>query len=335
MAKGNVEEQIADLARLRSQPVTDATLATLRKGLAARVNLVAAKAADVAGALGLKPLIPELLTAFDRFFKDGAKSDPQCWAKNAAAQALIHLDCSESGPFLRGFQHRQMESSWGRKVDTAVKLRSLCTLALVQCTDLTRAGKLRHLVTALTDVEESVRIDALRAIEQLEGEEAALLLRLKAAMGDKRAPVTGQALASLLQLEGSGALGFVRGFLSGPPEEPAGPVPDSAPEEIAEEAAFALGSSRLPAAFAALEEAWNAQRKPVFLQAISASRTEEGLAFLLGLVSQGTERDSVTALAALAVQRDSGQVSDAVSAAVEARGNETIRESFNALFMRA
>ena len=33
----------------------------------------------------------------------------------------------------------QMESHWGGKTDTAVTLRSLCTLALVQCADLPRA----------------------------------------------------------------------------------------------------------------------------------------------------------------------------------------------------
>jgi hypothetical protein len=189
MAKRNVEEQIASLSRLREVPVTDATLIALRKGLGDRVNLVTAKAAQIAGALQLKPLIPELLAAFDRGFKNAGELDPQCWAKNAIAQALTDLDHDESTPFLRGHRYVQWEAVWGGKTDTAVTLRSLCTLALVQCADLPRADKLRHLVSSITDREESVRVDALRALEQMEGEEAALLLRLKAGIGDKRAAV--------------------------------------------------------------------------------------------------------------------------------------------------
>ena len=163
MAKRDVEEQIANLGRLRDSPVTDQTLAAIRKGLADRVNLVAAKAAQISGDLGLKALVPELVAAYDRQFKNAGEIDPQCWAKNAIAKALTVLDYDESAPFLRGYQYRQMESSWGGKNDTAVTLRSLCTLALVQCADLPRAGKLRHLVVAMTDPEETVRIDAIRA----------------------------------------------------------------------------------------------------------------------------------------------------------------------------
>ena len=176
MAKRNVEEQIANLSRLGTAPVTDATIDALRKGLLDRVNLVAAKAAQVVGDLHLKPLIPDLVATYDRMFKNPTTTDPQCWAKNAIAKALTDLDHDESAPFLRGYRYVQMESVWGGKTDTAVTLRSLCTLALVQCADLPRAEKLRHLVASMTDAEETVRIDALRAVEQMEGEEAALLL---------------------------------------------------------------------------------------------------------------------------------------------------------------
>ena len=331
MAKRGVEEQISALSRLREGPVTEATLAALRKGLADRVNLVCAKAAQVAGELGVKPLIPSLVACFDRFFQHHGESDPQCWAKNAIAKALTCLEHDESATFLPGCRYVQMESVWGGKTDTAVTLRSLCTLALVQCADLPRAGKLRHLVQSMTDLAETVRIDAIRAIEQMEGEEAALLLRLKAAMGDQRAVVTGQALESLLRVEGERGLDFALDFLVERTRENPQEM-KSTLEEVVEEAALALGASRLPAAVAALKKAWLGEPKIVYLQAVSASRQESGFEFLLDLVRSGRERDAGGAVDALALHRDSPEVRASVKTAVEARGSAELVERFRAKF---
>lgn len=326
MAKRDVEEELRSLSRLREAPVSESTLAALRKGLGDRVNLVAARAAEVAGDLRLKPLIPDLVASFDRRFKNAAETDPQCWAKNAIAKALTDLEHDESAPFLRGYRYVQMESVWGGKTDTAVTLRSLCTLALVQCADLPRAEKLRHLIASMTDAEETVRIDALRAVEQMEGEEAALLLRLKAGTGDKRAAVVGQALESLLRIEGARALDFTRNFL----EEQELPLTglDSTPAELVEEAALALGASRLPAAIEVLKEAWTGHPRIVFLQALSTSRQERGFDFLLNLVRSGRQRDAAASLEALSLHRDSNEVRTAAKAAVEARGEADLHERF-------
>jgi hypothetical protein len=331
MAKRNVEEQIGNLSRLREAPATDATLTALRKGLHDRVNLVAAKSAQIIGDLRLKPLIPDLTAAFDRQFHNPGETDPQCWAKNAIAKALTDLDHDESPPFLRGHRYVQMESVWGGKTDTAVTLRSLCTLALVQCSDLPRAEKLRHLVASVTDLEETVRVDALRAIEQMEGEEAALLLRLKAGMGDHRAAVVGQALESLLRVEGPRALEFARSFLKERVQEGIRELGSTA-EEVVEEAALALGASRLPAAVDVLKESWAADPRIVFLQAISASRQESGFQFLLNLIRSGRERDATAALETLSLHRDSPEVRASTEAAVHERDSAELRHRFQAKF---
>jgi HEAT repeat protein len=303
----------------------------LRTGLADSVNLVCAKAAQVAGDLGLKSLIPDLVACFDRSFKNHGEADPQCWAKNAAAKALAGLGHDEAATFLRGCRYVQMESVWRGKTDTAVTLRSLCTLALVQCADLPRAAKLRHLVASMTDREETVRIDAIRAIEQMDGEEAALLLRLKAGIGDPRAAVIGQALESLLRVEGEPALDFARSFLRERERETVREL-NSTEEEVVEEAALALGASRLPAAVEALKEAWRREPKIVFLQAVSASRQENGFEFLLDLVRNARERDAVGAVEALALHRDSPEVRAAVEVTVKERGGVELRDRFRAKF---
>jgi hypothetical protein len=325
MAKRNVEEELGKLNRLRDLTPDSHTLTALRKALGDRVNLVAAKAAQVIGDMRITTLAPDLASALARLFERGADADPQCWAKNAIAKALIALDHDESATFLTGQRYVQMESTYGGKVDTAVTLRSLCTLALVQCADLPRAAKLRHLLTSINDPEESVRIDAIRAIEQMEGEEAALLLRMKAAVGDPRASVVGQALESLLRLEGPAAVEFARSFLRASDEAPVRELRSTA-EEFVEEAALAIGASRLPAVVGALIDAWTAHPRPVFLQAISASRQESGFTFLLGLIASGRSRDAAAAVDALSLHRDSPEVRAAVLRAVETRGSAELND---------
>ena len=331
MAKRNIEEEVARLSRLQDSAGGEEAAAAVRKGLRDRVNLVAARAAQVAGELKLKSVAPDMVAVFHRLVSQGAVSDPQCWAKNAIAKALTDLDHDDSGAFLPGCRYVQMEAVWGGKTDTAVTLRSLCTLALVQCADLPRADKFRHILASVTDPAESVRIDALRALEQMEGEEAALLLRLKAGLGDPRAAVLGQAIESLLRLEGARALDFAGRFLVERDLAISNEL-DSTPEEKIEEAALAIGSSRLPAAVEVLKGSWTRQPKMVFLQAISVSRQQIGFDFLLELVRSGRERDAANALAALAIHRNSTEIENLVRTAVQKRASPVLQEKMDADF---
>src|SRR5271157_3396463 len=222
MAVRNVE---AELARLTT--VQDA--ATLRKALSDGINVLVAKAARIAAERKLRELVPDLLCAFDRLFEKPVERDPQCWGKNAIAKALVDLEYRESAPFLRGIGHIQLEPVWRGHEDTASTLRGTCVLALVACGDVPRETILRRLVDALTDTAEPVRVEAARALAQMEGEEGALLLRLKARLGDPEPGVTGQVFDSLIQVERGEALKFVAEFLK------------SADEAVREEAALALG----------------------------------------------------------------------------------------------
>src|SRR5438105_1013309 len=296
MAVRNIEAQLEQLSRLRDGNAAEAA-AAVRKALADRVNLVVAKAAQLASELRLGDLIPDLVRAFDRMLEDPIKRDPQCWGKNAAAKALADLEHRESPVFLRGARHIQMEPVWGGQVDTAVTLRGTCLLALVACTDLKREQMLRNLVNALTEPAAPVRVDAARALAQMEGEECALLLRLKARVGDIESSVTGQALEGVLTLERKQGLPFVAEFLS-----PAG-------GEIAEEAALALGASRMAAAADLLRDVWGRARdrefRAVLLRALSISRQETAITFLEDLVKNGGHQDAEDARAALSLIGDS------------------------------
>src|SRR5262249_33377225 len=113
MARRRVEEEVERLNCLREDGPGPATTAALRKALADRVGLVAAKAAKIAAELRVQELIPDLVSAFERFFEKPVERDPQCWGKNAIAKALTELDYRQSAPFLRGARHVQMEPVWG------------------------------------------------------------------------------------------------------------------------------------------------------------------------------------------------------------------------------
>jgi len=158
----------------------------------------------------------------------------------------------------------------------------------------------------------------------MQGDEAILLLRLKARQGDAESEVVGQAFDYLFQLESEQALPFVADFLQ----------PKLGP--IAEEAALALGSSRLPGAASLLEQTFTRQRDPdyrlVLLRAISSTRQPEALEFLLNMVRNGREAEALNAIEALALHRDSADIRRQVEHAAGER--ESVRAHFKKSFAR-
>jgi len=312
MAKRDVEAAVERIGRLRNVTHAEA-VAELRKALGDRVNLVVAKAAKIAAGRQLRELIPDLLATFERLFEDAVERDTQCWGKNAIAKARTELDYRESAPYLQGRRHVQMEAVWGGRQDTAQTLRGICLLALASCNDVTRAQIFRLLVDSMADEAQVVRVEAVRAVAEMDGEEAALVLRLKARLGDREPSVIGQVFDSLLQLERDAALPLVAEFL------------DSADEAMSQEAALALGSSRMPGAveilLKALPGARDAYFRKTILRALSASRQERAMEFLLALVRDGIRADADGAVEALDLHRESPEIRAAVEAAVRDRAN--------------
>jgi HEAT repeat protein len=292
MARRNIEAEIERLCALRGAPASEA-VAAFRKALGARANLLVARAARLAGEMQLRDLVPDLLEAFDRLLDEGAGRDPQCWGKNAIAKALVDLDYRDSAPFLRGMVYVQMEAVWGRHEDMAQNLRGVCLLALAACTDLSRGEILRRLVDSLADPASTVRIEALRALEQMEGDECALVLRLKARLGDEEPSVTGQAFDSLLALERGRAFPFVAGFL------------ETGAIETQAEAALALGTSRLPETVALLHDVLSRpgdpRVRPVLFRALGLTRDDAAVAYLRSVAAAGPPGDAAAAVEALAL----------------------------------
>ena len=272
--KRQFDAQIAALDALRDAS-GEVRVEALRKALGNKNNFVTAKAADLVREFNLHDLTPDLLKAFDRFFENPEKSDPQCWAKNAISRALAALELQDPEAFLRGMHHIQLEPVWGGRSDTAGTLRSTCALGLVQCRSLTNDDLLRHLVDLFADKDKAVRAEVARAIEQVDSPSASHLLRLRAVLGNDEPEVLGACYGGVLRLDGVSAIPWVSRFLS-------------TGDDAAGEAALAIAATHSAEGFEALRKSLPEAREPwfrsVLLSAIALTRQDEAMEFLLDLV---------------------------------------------------
>lgn len=280
--KRKFEDQLAALDALRHQP-PEATIDPLRKALSNGNNFMAAKAADLVRQFQLTQLTPDLLAAFDRFFEDAVKSDPQCWAKNAISRALAAFEHQDAAVFLRGMKHTQLEPSYGGASDSASTLRATCALALVQCRSLTEPELLTHLIELMSDKDKSVRVEAIRAIENVNSAAAALLLRLRAIlspqlnsrMQEEEPEALGACYSAILRIEGPKSIPWIAQFLS-------------ASDDRAAEAALAIAATHSAQAFAVLRDRLAKEHDPwfssVLLSAIALTRQDAAQEFLLDQV---------------------------------------------------
>jgi hypothetical protein len=270
-AKRKFDEQIAALDALRQLPQED-RIEPLRKALANRNNFVVAKAADLARESRLEQLTPDLLAAFERFFENPEKNDPQCWAKNALSRALAGFEHQDADTFLRGMRHIQLEPVWGGRSDTAGTLRATCALALVQCRRLSESDLLGYLVDLFADKDKMVRVEVLRAVAQLASPSAVLLLRARAVLGNDEPEVVGACYSGVLSVDGVRAIPWVSKFLTSA-DDPAG------------EAALAIAGTHSIEGFECLKQHLLDARDPwwrsVLLSAIALCRHEAALEFLL------------------------------------------------------
>ena len=291
MAQRGFDEQMAALDALKGRELDADAVALIKKSLANRSNFIVSKAARLAQDNALADLLPDLLAAYNRFFTNAEKTDPQCWAKNALSRALAKLGCHDKDVFLRGLHHHQLEPTWGGRSDSAGTLRANCAHALVACEGLDNQQVVILLLDALVDEDKSVRLETVRAMAQL-GVVAVPVLRLRA-MIKSRPPeepeVLGQCFSALLAIERDAAIPFVAEFLE-------------AGDDSAGEAAFALAETRSSAALAALLDRQKSFADEwfsgVLLSAIALTRLQEGIDFLLGMIER-EEREAARAIEAL------------------------------------
>jgi HEAT repeat protein len=278
-----------------------------------KTNHVVAAAAAAAERLEVGALAPDLVQAFERIMQNPAKLDQGCKATIAIAQALIQMDDPAAKVYFTGIRHIQMEGS----VDAAAPLRGLCARGLAR---MGHPDALLECVALLVDRQVPARAGAVRAIADAGRPEGVLLLRLKALLDDKEPEVTGECFGALLALDPSRSVEFVGQFLS------------SHADGIIEQAALALGESKLPAAFEVLREAWEhggvAEQRRTLLVAIAMLRNDDALEFLLERLSSDSGPVAADALAGLAFYARDEAIFKRVEEIIGERGDGSLAAVF-------
>jgi hypothetical protein len=322
MAKSDPIERALDrLGELRHAQPKEQAVKELREALRNRSNLVVAKAARVARELRVAALVPEMVAAFDRLMANAPKLDKRCAATTELISAMYELDYDEPLPYLKGLRHVQLEGSYGPPVDEAAKLRALSAQGLLR-TPYSEA--LAEVTSLLVDPEPAARAGAIRALSANGGETGLLLLRLKVLTGDPELAVLAECFCALLSSGGDRSVAFVARYI------------DAADEAIAESAILALGESRLPAAFSVLKEKWGrtaaASVRVFLLAALAASRLDEAVDFLIGVIETASHATARDALEALSIYRHNPRIAQAVQQAVHARNEKLLTDAFTQNF---
>jgi HEAT repeat protein len=327
-ANDRLESKLSELRGLR-----DADAATrvsgLRRALADRSNYLVAKAAEVAAECGHDELIPDLLTIYNELFgEDAVERDQLVRAKEAIARALRTLGYRQPEPFVRGLHHVQLEPAWGAPhgvEDHAGSLRCACAHALVD-TDLPDGTALRELIPHLTDPIARVRVDTVRAVSQVGGDDAVLLLRLKSHAGDREPEVIGECFAAILDREPNAAVAFIVPFLQ------------HDDDAIKVEAAATLALARDPAALdhirTFLREQLSTEVRTATIVACAAS-PQRAVADLLLEIIAGPDRSSAqSAIQALSESRFRNDVRERARSAAQSSGDRELVAAFTFAFGR-
>lgn len=322
MSKSDPIERALDrIAALRHLDPPLATTEEIRSFLLHKSNLVVAKAAKLVEEQRRSEMVPDLVSAFQRFMANPAQNDKRCAALTGITEALYEMDYCEPEIYLQGLRHVQMEASFGPPVDAAAALRGISAQALLR----TRyKDGISAVLPLLVDHEPPARIGAVRALATNGGSAGALLLRLKVLTGDSEPEVIAEGFLGLLSSAPEDSLGFIADFVD---------VEDQA---ISDAAIWALGQSRLPAAFEVLRNKWERtaardQRMRV-LSAIAMLRVEIAIEFLCSIIATENQTTASDALNSLATFKSNSNIRDAVASAVRKRRDEKLQSTFEREF---
>jgi HEAT repeat protein len=179
------------------------------------------------------------------------------------------------------------------------------------------------LVDLLADPEKAARVGAAQALTYSGTEAAALLLRLKARLGDRESEVIAECLGGILELNPQEGVAFVAEFLA------------SADEAIQEAALLALGSSRQPAAFEVLKpfaQRHRGELLEVAHVALALLRLPAATDYLLTVLADPSPAVARAALSALAVQRYDPRVCERAAAVVAQKGDAALQALYEKRF---
>lgn len=312
-----IEKALDRLAELRHRDPSPRDTEEIRRFLTHKSNLVVSKAAKLVAEQRRSEFVPDLVSAFHRFMANPAQLDKRCAALTGITEALYEMDYCEPDISLQGLRHVQMEASFGPPVDAAAALRGISAQALLR----TRyKNALAAVLPLLVDREPPARIGAIRALATNGGTAGGLLLRLKVLTGDSEPEIIAECFLGLLTNAPDESLRFVAGFM------------DADDQALTDAAVWALGQSRLPAAFEPLRNKWEGtiarDQRMRLLSAIAMLRLESAIEFLCSIISTENQTAASDALNALATFKSNSNIREAVATAVRKRDDNTLLSTF-------
>lgn len=312
-----IEKALDRVAELRHQDPSPRDAEEIRKFLTHKSNLVVGKAAKLVAEQHRSEFLPDLVSAFHRFMANPAQFDKRCAALTGITEALYEMDYCEPDIYLQGLRHVQMEASLGPPVEAAAALRGISAQALLRTRYKDAIGAVLPL---LVDPEPPARIGAVRALATNGGSVGALLLRLKLLTGDSEPEVIAECFVGLLNSAPEESLSFIANFI------------DSEDQAISDAAIWALGQSRLPAAFEPLRNKWERtiarDHRIRIVSAIAMLRLEMAIEFLCSIISAENHTAASDALNALAPFKSNNSIREAVATAVRKRKDEKLQSTF-------
>jgi hypothetical protein len=325
MAKrASTEEKLSALRKLGQAPITEATRNALAKTLAGANNILVAEAAKMVGNLCMEALIPDLVKAFDRLLDNPLKRDKGCLAKEAIIGTLDGLEYGQEAIFHEGIQYFQVEPAYLQPVDTAAVLRGKCAFALVR---IGGSHVVSDLVELLCDPEPQARTAAVKALTGISPDISEPLLRLKARQGDEAPQVIAECLFALMQVNTVNSMSFVESFLK------TGDLPGVSSQALilAENAALAIGGSRLEKAFEVLkhhrEKSFNTEFQDMLLMPMALTRFEGAFEYLIRVIESGHKQSAVSAVNAIKIFGDESHQAR-IQRAVSSRGEAAVVEAY-------
>ncbi len=306
--------KMAMLDEFRKGNLSDEPIADLRAFLSDSNHMVVAEAAKVVEKYRYKELFPEMAVAFHRLVQGGLKADVGCIAKIAIVKAMDQLLYNdEDDVFHRGISYVQLEPAYGPPEDTAADLRARCAMALARLVH----PKIFFLLTDLImDPEPQARTGAVRSLVYLGTRESQLLLRMKILAGEAHPNVLSECFSGLVEIDAETSVTFFARLL------------DSNNGVIKEEAALALGETRLESAFELLcrsrEEEILAERKQMYLLPIALTRRTQAFEYLIDLLENDHVKSALSALDALSIFQSDPSLRDRIQQVAENREEPVI-----------
>jgi HEAT repeat protein len=324
MAKRDRTQTALDrLAEAVEDPRAPNAQVAIAKALRDRSNLVVAAALQVIYEHELAGFEEAMQAAFQHAMNDPVRSDPGCRTKMGVIKALDILREPADELFLAGIRHVQPEPVWGGTQDSAVTLRGMSAIALV---NRGYPDVMIELARLLADPERDARraaADAIAASGDAQTGVPLLILRIRAKESEPE--VLGACFAALLSLAAEPMFEFVVEHLRA--RDPL----------VAEAAALALGQERPAGALAALqafaEDSFGDQRR-VALLAIALLRNDDAWEYLLGHVRESSLAVARDAIEALSPYRELPSLAERVREAVKRRtqGREQLAAALAQLF---